>query len=176
MLRTLWISAAVFIIDQLGKWAAMKFLVHGEVQVLPFLNLTLVYNTGAAFGLLSDAPGWQNSLFMAVAVAACVIIYFMLRGLTRNEWLTAIGLALIMGGALGNFADRAMYGYVIDFVDVFYPSSGSSCMWPFSLYAGGCHWPTFNIADSAITVGAVLLTLDVFGIGARKSEAAGRCS
>lgn len=172
MLRTLWISVVVLVLDQLSKWAAVKLLVQGEVQVLPFLSLTLVYNTGAAFGFLSDAPGWQNRLFMGVAIVASVVIYFMLRRLTRNEWLTALGLALILGGALGNLADRAMYGYVIDFIDVFYPSSDPSCLWPFSPYAGGCHWPAFNLADSAITAGAVLLGLDVLGIGARKSEPA----
>lgn len=172
MLRTLWISAVVLVLDQLSKWAAVKSLVHGEVPVLPFLNLTLVYNTGAAFGFLSDAPGWQNRLFIGIAIAASVIIYFILRRLTRSEWLTAIALALILGGALGNLADRAMYGYVIDFIDVFYPSSDQGCLWPFSPHAGGCHWPAFNIADTAISVGAVLLVLDALGIGARKRAAA----
>jgi signal peptidase II len=166
MLRYLWVSAVVLAADQLTKWAAMKILVHGEVSLLPFLKLTLVFNTGAAFGLLSDAPGWQNRLFMAVAVMAAVIIYFMLRRLTRNEWLTAVGLALILGGALGNLVDRALYGYVIDFIDLFYPSAALRCPWPFSPHDGGCHWPVFNLADAAITGGAVLLVLDVFGLGA----------
>ncbi len=174
MLRYLWLAAVVLAADQLGKWAAVKVLVHGEVPLLPFLKLTLVFNTGAAFGLLSDAPGWQNRLFMGVALAASVVIYFMLRRLTRHEWLTAVGLALILGGALGNLVDRALHGYVIDFIDVFYPAADLRCLWPFSAHDGGCHWPVFNLADAAITIGAVLLVLDVFGLGARRTNGTAR--
>lgn len=172
MLPYLWITIAVVVLDQLTKWAAVEYLVrHAEVNILPFLSLTLVFNTGAAFGFLSDASGWQNTFFISVAVVACAVIFFMLRRLTRNELLTAIGLVLIMGGAIGNLIDRVTLGYVIDFIDFYYPSLGPSCLWPFHFDGGACHWPVFNIADAAITIGALLVVLDVLGIGARKPPA-----
>jgi len=148
MKRTLYgIAFAVLILDQITKlFAASYLLQHGEIQLLPFLSLVLVHNTGAAFGFLNSAGGWQNFFFIAVALAASGFI-------VRISWRTAgmntllsVGLMLILGGAVGNLIDRLLYGYVIDFVDVYY---------------GSWHWPAFNIADSAITVGAGLLILDV---------------
>ena len=151
MWRYLWISLIVFVLDQATKLAAVKYLTrHAEVNLAPFLNLTLVYNTGAAFGFLNDAAGWQNIFFIIVALVAGVVILFMLRRLNPHDTVMAVGLTLILGGAAGNLADRLIHGYVIDFIDIFY---------------GSWHWPAFNVADSAITVGAVLLVLDALGFG-----------
>ncbi|MDH3310736.1 MAG: signal peptidase II [Gammaproteobacteria bacterium] len=146
MWRLLWIAGVVFVSDQLTKYFASDYLVrHGEVNLGPFLNLVLVHNTGAAFGFLSSASGWQNGLFMFVALVACAFLLWMLSRLNRQEMLLAVALMLILGGALGNLLDRVIFGYVIDFIDVHYHH------W---------HWPAFNVADSAITVGAILLILD----------------
>jgi len=146
MWRLLWIAGTVFIFDQLTKYLATDYLMrHGEVNLGPFLNLVLVHNTGAAFGFLSSASGWQNGLFMFVALGACAFILWMLARLNRQDLMLAVALMLILGGALGNLLDRVIFGYVIDFVDVHYRH------W---------HWPAFNVADSAITLGAILLILD----------------
>lgn len=153
MRRYLWIAVAIVIFDQLTKFAATDYLTgQGEIQLLPFLNLVLVHNTGAAFGFLSNAGGWQNIFFIVVAVAASVFILWMAWRLDSKDRLLAVALMLVLGGALGNLADRLIYGYVIDFIDVYY---------------GAWHWPAFNVADSAITVGAALLILDAFKSTAR---------
>jgi signal peptidase II len=150
MWRYLWISAVVVVLDQASKWAALKYLTrHVEVPLLPFLNLTLVYNTGAAFGFLSGASGWQNIFFIAVAIVASIIVVTMLRKLGTKDAQLAVALTLVLGGALGNLVDRLMHGYVIDFIDFYFRS------W---------HFWTFNVADSAITIGAILLVLDSIGI------------
>lgn len=150
MTRLSWIAALVWLLDQLSKYAALKFLgLHAALEVTPFLNLTLVFNTGAAFSFLSDAGGWQNLLFAAIAAVVSVVILFMVRRLTPADRQVAVALLLILGGALGNLADRLVHGHVIDFIDLHY---------------AGWHWPIFNLADSAITVGAVLLVLDTFGL------------
>lgn len=157
MLKYLWLSAAVVAVDQVTKWLAVKFLLgRPPLEILPGFDLQLVYNTGAAFGLLDDAGGWQNGFFIAVALVVCVFISNMLRRLQPDEVQGAVALALILGGAIGNVIDRVMQGYVVDFIHWYYQN------W---------HWPTFNIADSAITVGAVLLVLDTLGwriLGRRK--------
>jgi signal peptidase II len=106
-----------------------------------------VHNTGAAFSFLSDAGGWQRWLFAGLAVGMSVVISVWLTRLKENETLIAVALSLILGGAIGNLIDRLAYGYVIDFLDVYYET------W---------HWPAFNIADSAITVGVVLMLIDSF--------------
>ena len=149
MLKTLWISAAVFVLDQLTKWLAVEYLLgRPPVKIMPGFDLQLVYNTGAAFGLLDDAGGWQNSFFVVVAALVSLFIVYSLRKLTRAELQIAVSYALILGGALGNVFDRVRQGYVVDFVHWFYQDY---------------HWPNFNIADSAICIGATLLVLDVFG-------------
>ncbi len=146
MLRYLWISVLVLLLDQATKLAALKYLVRqSEIAILPFLNFTLVYNSGAAFGFLSSASGWQNTFFITIAIIASLVIFLLLRRLQPQEKLMALGLALIFGGALGNLLDRLLYGYVVDFIDVYYR---------------GWHWPAFNVADSAITIGAVMLIAD----------------
>jgi signal peptidase II len=149
MLRFLWIAAAVLIGDQLTKFAAADYLSgHGAVELTPFLSLTLVHNTGAAFGILSSASGWQNILFIVIALTACIVILAVIVRMNTKDIFLATGLTLILGGAAGNLIDRLIHGYVIDFIDVYYRN------W---------HWPAFNLADSAITIGAVLLALDSLG-------------
>jgi len=148
MWHWLWIAAAVLALDQASKWLALARLVlHEPVPLLPFLNFTLVYNKGAAFGFLSTASGWQNLFFIGVALAAAAVILYLLRRTdARDRWM-AVALMLILGGAIGNLVDRLVYGHVVDFIDVYY---------------GTWHWPAFNIADSAITLGAVLLIFESF--------------
>ena len=156
MWRRLWIAVAVIILDQLTKFAATDYLTqHGEIHLAPFLNLVLVQNTGAAFGFLSSAGGWQNVFFIIVAVAACAFILWMSWRLSARDRLFAIALMLVLGGALGNLLDRLIYGYVIDFIDVYYDT------W---------HWPAFNVADSAITIGAILLIIDALSPGSRRQN------
>jgi signal peptidase II len=156
MFRLLWIALLVCVADQATKYLALKCLVHSEIAIAPFLNLSLAFNTGAAFSFLSGAGGWQNLFFVLVALVVSVIILFMIRRLGANDTQVAVALMLVLGGAAGNVIDRLHLGYVIDFIDVYYRS------W---------HWPTFNVADSAITLGAVLLILDAFGISlGRRSE------
>jgi signal peptidase II len=150
MWRYLWIAAVVFVSDQLTKFAASDYLTrHGDVPLTSFLNFALVHNTGAAFGFLSSASGWQNIFFIVVASVACIVILWMTWRLTTNDRALGAGLMLVLGGAVGNLTDRLLHGYVIDFVDVHYHA------W---------HWPAFNIADSAITIGAVVLALDALGL------------
>lgn len=148
-MRLLWISIAVCLGDQATKWLALEQLQGGKVVVTPFLNFSLAYNTGAAFSFLSDAGGWQNFFFIGIATVVSAVIFFMLRRLGDGEKQVALALALVLGGALGNVIDRIRFGYVVDFIDVYYRA------W---------HWPTFNVADSAITLGAILLVLDALGI------------
>ena len=156
MWRLVWTAMVVLVLDQLTKFAATNYLTqHGEIHLTPFLNLVLVHNTGAAFGFLSSAGGWQNVFFIVVALAACGFILWMSWRLsTKDRWL-AIGLMLVLGGALGNLTDRLIHGYVIDFIDVYYRT------W---------HWPAFNVADSAITVGAILLVIDALGLCHKKTS------
>ena len=149
MWRALWIAVAVLLLDQVTKQLALgQLALHEPVALTPFLNFTLVYNKGAAFGFLSSASGWQNVFFIVVALIACGVILYLLRQ-TRDR-LLAVALVLVLGGAIGNLIDRLVYGYVVDFIDVYYQ---------------GWHWPAFNVADSAITVGAILIAFDAIGIG-----------
>lgn len=146
MRRFLWIAIIVLMLDQLTKFIAADYLAsHGEMKLAAFLSLTLVHNTGAAFGILNNAGGWQNIFFIAVALIACVVILWMLWRLDVKNIPLAVGLTLVLGGAAGNLIDRLIHGYVVDFIDVYYQS------W---------HWPAFNVADSAITLGALMLIMD----------------
>jgi len=142
------VAAAVIVLaDQLVKWVVLSQLRPGEpIAVTGFFNLVLVFNRGAAFSFLADAPGWQRPFFIAVALIAAAIVSWMLWRYPARRLLCA-GLALILGGALGNLWDRAAYGHVVDFLD---------------FHAMGWHWPAFNIADSAISVGAGLLIAESF--------------
>jgi signal peptidase II len=141
-----WLSGVVLILDQGSKWFADSLLgPHDAVPLLPFLDLRKAYNPGAAFSFLSDASGWQRWFFSGLAVLIIGVLVVWLRRLSHGQGRVALALALILGGAAGNLVDRVLYGHVIDFIDLYY---------------GTWHWPTFNIADSAITLGAVLLILD----------------
>ncbi len=147
-MRWLWVSLAVLVLDQYSKVLVDSALVlYESIELLPSLALRKIYNSGAAFSFLSDASGWQRWFFIGLAVTVVVVLTVWLSRLPRNQVRMALALSLILGGAAGNLVDRVFYGHVIDFIDVYYAS------W---------HWPTFNIADSAISIGAVLLLLDAF--------------
>lgn len=146
MLRLLWLSALVVMLDQVSKfWVLASFREYEVLTVWPVFNLTLVYNTGAAFSFLSDAGGWQRWFFITIAVLISVVLLFWMRQLQPGERLTGFGLALIVGGAIGNLIDRVWLGKVIDFLQ-----------WHWQEW----YWPAFNLADSAITLGVILLLLD----------------
>jgi signal peptidase II len=151
MLKWLWISALTLVLDQASKLAVDgNMQLFESIPLIPYFNLTYVHNTGAAFSFLAQAGGWQRWLFAGLAVVMSSIIAVWLHRLQKHETLMAIALALVLGGAIGNLIDRVAYGYVIDFLDVYYQD------W---------HWPAFNIADSAICVGVGLMLLESFGIG-----------
>ncbi len=157
-LRWLWLSGGVIVCDQASKHLAEALLVpHQPVGVLPFFDWYLTYNTGAAFSFLADAGGWQRWLFTGLALVISAIIVQWLRTLPREETLTALALALILGGAIGNLIDRLVFGHVIDYIQV---------------WLGSYPFPAFNIADAAISVGAVLLIFASIG-GAGKPRTAG---
>jgi len=149
-----WFALAALVVaaDQISKLAMLgAFAPDERVAVTGFFNLVLVFNRGAAFSFLAGAPGWQTPFFAAIAVIAIVVVAVILLR-SRGEPLMCAGLALIMGGALGNLIDRLRYGYVVDFLD---------------FHAFGWHWPAFNVADSAITIGAGVLILEsLLGRGA----------
>jgi signal peptidase II len=147
-MKWFWLAGVVLILDQVSKWFADSLLgPHDVVPLLPSLALRKAYNPGAAFSFLSDASGWQRWFFSGLAVLIIGVIAVWLRRLPTGQGRVALALALILGGAAGNLVDRVLYGHVIDFIDLYYKT------W---------HWPTFNIADSAITIGAALLILDAF--------------
>ncbi len=137
---------------------------HDPHAFLPYFNFTLTYNKGAAFSFLSSAGGWQRWFFTVMAIGVSIFIFLWLKKLNNKEKLLACSLALILGGAVGNVIDRSLYGHVIDFIDWFYPSSAGCLPFFFSINQATCHWPTFNIADSAIFLGAVLMIIQaIFG-------------
>ena len=141
-----WLSGSVIVLDQLTKFLAETLLIfHQPVPVLPSFNLLLTYNTGAAFSFLASAGGWQRWFFLGLGSLVSIGLIVWLRRLQPTEKRLAAALALILGGAIGNLIDRAWLGQVIDFIQLYYAH------W---------YWPAFNIADSAITVGATLLVLD----------------
>ncbi|MFK3736206.1 signal peptidase II [Massilia sp. TN1-12] len=145
---TPWIGIAfiVILLDQISKLTIVRTFVLGEEKTITgFFNLVLAYNRGAAFSFLSNQGGWQRYFFTAIAIAAVVFILYLLRK-HAGQRMFCWALALIMGGALGNLIDRLAYGHVIDFLD-------------FHLSGVG-HFPAFNIADSAITIGAILFIVD----------------
>lgn len=153
------LSVLVIIVDQFTKYLVVQRMsLFDSTPIIPHLNLTLLHNTGAAFSFLADAGGWQRWLFVLLGVAVSGFILAWLRRMPASQGaLLPASLALILGGALGNVIDRALHGYVVDFVDVYY---------------GSWHWPAFNVADSAITVGAVLFIIDSISDSLR--TAAGR--
>ena len=146
-LRWYLLSLLVVMLDFATKVAVLRSFAPGESRALaPFFNLVLVFNKGAAFSFLAGAQGWQTLFFASIAVVASVVVTVLI---FRNpgKSLLCSGLALILGGALGNLYDRLVYGHVVDFLDA---------------HAAGWHWPAFNVADSAITVGAGILIVESF--------------
>jgi signal peptidase II len=142
------LAASVFVVDQAAKfWAERALNLYAPVEITGFFNLTLVYNPGAAFSFLSTAGGWQRWMFSGIALAAITLILFWLSRLPREARLSILSLGLILGGAFGNLVDRLRLGKVVDFLDFHY---------------AGLHWPAFNVADAAITVGAVCLIIATF--------------
>lgn len=146
----LWLllAAVIVVLDLLTKHLASANLeLYRPVEITSWLNWTLAHNEGAAFSLLSDADGWQRSFFIAVAVVISLVLLVWLYRQPRGARLLPASLTLILGGAVGNLVDRVRFGYVVDFVDMHY---------------AGWHWPAFNLADSAISIGVVLLIVDAF--------------
>ncbi|MDY7578165.1 signal peptidase II [Herbaspirillum sp. RTI4] len=145
LLPWLGIAAIVLLLDQLSKIAITRLFHYGEIRpVTGFFNLVLVYNKGAAFSFLASESGWQRHVLTVVGICAALFILFLLKR-HAGQRMFCWALALILGGALGNVIDRIAYGHVIDFLDVF---------------VGNWHWPAFNLADSAICLGAGLFVLD----------------
>lgn len=150
------LALIVISLDQYTKWLALQHLQFAApVAVTPFLNWTLLFNTGAAFSFLSSAGGWQQWLFGGLALVVSVFITAYLWQLPLQARLLSLSLAFILGGALGNLYDRVMLGYVVDFIDVHLHSCGVLVS-----FFPSCHWPAFNIADAAITAGAILFLVD----------------
>jgi len=147
-LSYVWLAVAIILVDQLTKWWALSSLsLYEPIIILPFFNLTLAFNHGAAFSFLGDAGGWQRWLFIILAMAVSLVLTIWLAKTPKSQlWLT-IGLTLILGGAIGNVIDRVSLHYVVDFLDFHWHE------W---------HYPTFNVADIAITCGAILLVLDAW--------------
>ena len=144
-----WLALAALIVaaDQAAKHAVVQYFAsHPSIAVTSFFNLVLAYNTGAAFSFLSDAAGWQRGFFIAIALVASALIVHLLLKHPRQR-LFCFALTLILAGAVGNVIDRVVVGSVVDFLD---------------FHAYGYHWPAFNVADSAITCGALLLVWDAF--------------
>jgi signal peptidase II len=155
LLRWLGVAAAVLLLDQVSKLAVSGSMRYLETHTITeFFNLVLVYNTGAAFSLFADAPGWQRGLFIAIGVVASAVIVVLLHRHAADRRF-CFALSLILGGAIGNVCDRVLLGHVVDFIQ---------------LHAGGYYWPAFNVADSAISCGAALLIWDgLFGAAHRKA-------
>jgi signal peptidase II len=144
-LHWLWLSLIVIVLDQITKYAVTANFQYGESKVIfSWFNLVLAHNTGAAFSFLANASGWQREFFIVLTSVITAVLLWMLKSNIGNRVLST-ALALVIGGALGNLYDRVLHGYVVDFVQ-----------W----HAAGYFWPAFNIADSAICLGATLLILD----------------
>ena len=154
MRNWLTLSFAIVVVDHATKLAADYWLApYAPLPLLPSFNLTLVYNTGAAFSLLAGAGGWQRWFLIGVAFAVCALLWSWLVKLGPDERASAAGIALILGGAAANAIDRLFRGHVVDFLDVYYR---------------GYHWPTFNVADACITIGALLIVYAAIVTGERK--------
>lgn len=160
--KWLTLSFAIIIFDQITKYyAAQELVLYQAVPVFPGFNLTLMHNTGAAFSFLSQAGGWQRWFFAAMAAAVSIAIVIWMYGLPSNRRWLLVALAFVLGGALGNLWDRVILGYVIDFIDV------SLTFLPWRIFNP---WPTFNIADSAITIGAIMLIIDTIFFDDREND------
>jgi signal peptidase II len=142
------LSLALFVLDQWVKQLVVANMQYLEsIEVMPFFNLFYVHNYGAAFSILSDQAGWQRWFLTIVTSLISIGLLVWLSRLNQQQKLLCFGLAMVLGGALGNLYDRVVFGYVIDYID-----------W----YVNDYHWPAFNIADAAISIGAVALIIDSF--------------
>lgn len=147
-LRWLWLTLVCLVLDQVTKhWVAGSFSLYESISVLPIFSITYVHNLGAAFSFLADQGGWQRWFFTAIAAIACIVFTVWLAKTPKSETLLSIAVALMLSGAMGNLIDRALFGYVIDFLD---------------FHWSGNHFPAFNVADSMIFIGAVLMILESF--------------
>lgn len=147
-LKWLWLTILCLLLDQISKqWVANSFDLYESVNLLPFFSFTYVHNPGAAFSFLADQGGWQRWFFTAIAVVACIIFTVWLARTPKQQVLLSLALSLMLSGALGNLIDRVLFGYVIDFLD---------------FHWAGYRFPAFNLADSAIFIGAALMILDSF--------------
>ena len=155
----IWVSLSILVIalDQLTKWAIIKWVdLYDKVPVNSFINITHQRNTGAAFSILANSSGWQRWFFIILGIAvSCVIVGWLWRIRRDAQIVLSAGLSLVLGGALGNVIDRIMHGYVIDFIQVLIVG------WPF---------PSFNVADAAISVGAAFLIIDALFLSSGKTE------
>ncbi|MBE0485965.1 signal peptidase II [Marinobacter sp.] len=159
-LKWLWLAGLVLVLDLGTKAMATAMLTYGNpVPVMPSFNFTLLHNTGAAFSFLANAAGWQRWFFVTLAIVVSVVLVGWLRKLQNHETWTAIAIVLILGGALGNVYDRVVHGYVVDFLHFYWQN------W---------HFPAFNLADTAITIGAAMMILDAFRKPACDSSDANR--
>ena len=154
-LRWLWLTVPVILIDQVSKWiVTVQLDEYDRINMLPFFDLVRFHNTGAAFSLLADAGGWQHWFFTGVAVIVSLGIFWYQWTLPEKGCRTlAMGLALILAGAIGNLIDRLMFGYVVDFLFFYYNE------WSF---------PAFNVADSVISIGVTLVLFDSFFLEQRR--------
>jgi signal peptidase II len=160
MLKWLWLSLLAVVLDQVSKVVVDSSMqLYESIPLMPYFNLTYVHNTGAAFSFLSEAGGWQRWFFAILALVISAVLSIWLARLQKHETLLAVALSLVLGGAIGNLIDRLAYGYVIDFLDVYYND------W---------HWPAFNIADSAITLGVGLMLAESLGFGKHEKVASSK--
>ncbi|MCN4145042.1 MAG: signal peptidase II [Thiohalomonas sp.] len=152
MLKYLWLTGVIIVLDLASKAVVSQhFSLYEIMSVIPgWFNLTLAHNSGAAFSFLADESGWQRWFFAAIALIVSAILFLWIKRLQEHERWLAIALALVLGGALGNLWDRLTLGYVVDFLDFYYQNSSQRAM----------HWPTFNVADMAISIGAFILIID----------------
>ncbi len=147
-LRWLWLTLIFLTLDQVTKhWVAGSFRLYESISVLPIFSITYVHNLGAAFSFLADQGGWQRWFFTAIAAIACIVFIIWLAKIPKSQTLLSIAVALMLSGAMGNLIDRALFGYVIDFLD---------------FHWSGNHFPAFNVADSMIFIGAALMILESF--------------
>jgi signal peptidase II len=151
MLKWLWLSVLVLVVDQASKLAVSGTMqLYESIALIPSFNLTYVHNTGASFSFLSGAGGWQRWFFAVLAIIVSGILGVWLSKLKKQEILLSVAISLVLGGAIGNLVDRLLYGYVIDFFD---------------FYVGTWHFAVFNVADAGISVGVGLMMLESLGVG-----------
>ena len=147
ILRNWMILAGIIVVaDQITKTiASAELIMYKAVAVMPMFNFTLMHNEGAAFSFLHDAGGWQRWLFTAISLIVSIVLVFWIKNLKAEEKYQALAYSLVLGGAVGNLIDRVRFGYVVDFIEIYYKQYS---------------WPAFNIADSAICIGVVVLIID----------------